>query len=130
LKEGDIMQKLKCPDWLDDEAKKEWKRILNEITGNIDLSKLDVKALEGYCQSYSKWKQCEETLQKEGYTFITGNGYVQQRPEIAISNKAMSDMRAWSKELGFTPAARARINKNNNSSGEDEDKEMDDMISK
>lgn len=122
------MSKFKCPVWLDDEAKKEWKRIIKEL--DEDLLTIDIKALEGYCQSYSKWKQCEEILQKEGYTFTTPNGYVQQRPEIAISNKSISDMRAWAKELGFTPASRSRMNKNNSNNDSNDDNEMEDMVVK
>ncbi|MDT8718994.1 phage terminase small subunit P27 family [Clostridium sp. 19966] len=126
------MPKIKCPAWLDLEAKKEWKRIISELeVDGEELQQIDIKALEGYCQSYAKWKNCEETLQEEGYTFTTPNGYVQQRPEIAISNKALADMRAWAKELGFTPAARSRMNKNNSSiSGANDDEEMEDMVIK
>ncbi|WP_286909294.1 phage terminase small subunit P27 family [Clostridium sp. UBA1652] len=123
------MPKLKCPTWLDTEAKKEWKRIIKELDAEGEILEIDSKALEGYCQSYSKWRLCEEILQEQGYTFTTPNGYVQQRPEIAISNKALNDMRSWSKELGFTPASRSRMNKNN-SNGNSDDEEMEDMIVK
>lgn len=123
------MPKLKCPAWLDVEAKKEWKRVIKELETDEGLLEIDLKALEGYCQSYSKWKLCEEILQREGYTFTTPNGYVQQRPEVAIANKSLADMRAWAKELGFTPASRSRMNKNNNNSKSDDD-EMEDMIIK
>lgn len=99
--------------------------------GDKDFTDSDLKALEGYCQSYSRWKSCEIILQKEGYTFTTPNGYIQQRPEVSISNKALQEMRSWSKELGLTPAARSRMNKNSNSNTDkNTDKELDDMIQK
>lgn len=122
----------KCPSWIDEEAKKEWKRIIKEFEENDDLKTFDLKALEGYCQSYSRWKQCENVLQTAGLTFTTPNGYVQQRPEVAISNKALAEMRAWTKELGLTPAARARMKKNNDTGEtvDPEEKEMEDMIAK
>lgn len=121
-----------CPKWLDSEAQKEWRRVIKEIGENAELKTLDLKALEGYCQSYSKWRLCEKTLQDEGYTFETPNGYVQQRPEVAIANKALADMRAFAKELGLTPAARSRMNKNSNSNttGDGDDPEMENMIVK
>lgn len=128
------MKKLICPAWLDDEAKKEWKRITKTLLETIDISELDTKAIEGYCQAYSNWRRCEKILLEKGYTFITPNGYEQQRPEVSISNKAIENMRAWSKELGFTPAARARMLKNNASAVSEEqnedDKEMEDMVVK
>lgn len=128
------MQKLTCPGWLDDEAKKEWKRVTKELLKTIDLLDLDLKALEGYCQAYSTWRKCEKILQEKGFTFCTPNGYEQQRPEVSISNKAIENMRSWGKELGFTPAARIRMTKNaadaikNETS--DEDKDMEDMVIK
>lgn len=128
------MNKLSCPSWLDDEAKKEWKRITKKLLETIDMLELDTKAVEGYCMAYSTWRRCEKILQEKGFTFTTPNGYEQQRPEVSISNKAIENMRAWSKELGFTPAARARMLKNANgsSSGEqcEDDKEMESMVVK
>lgn len=119
----------RCSSWLDAEAKKEWKRVVKELVEKEEIKAIDTKALEGYCQSYSKWKECERILQEEGYTFTTPNGYVQQRPEIAISNKALAELRAWTKELGLTPASRSRMNKNKKISNiENIDEEMDEMI--
>lgn len=121
--------KFTCPKWLDKEAQNEWKRVIEEI--HAELKTVDLKALEGYCQSYSKWLACEKVMQKKGYTFETPNGYVQQRPEVSISKQALADMRAFQKELGLTPAARSRMNKSNsNSNGEDTDDEMEGMIVK
>lgn len=121
-----------CPTWLDKEAKKEWKRVIKELGENTELKTVDLKALEGYCKSYSKWLSCEKFMQEEGYTFETPNGYIQQRPEVSISKQALSDMRAFQKELGLTPAARSRMNKsNNNNTGDGEgDPEMEAMIVK
>lgn len=119
----------KCPTWLDEEAKREWKRIVGELEQNGELKFIDLKSLEGYCQSYSRWKQCENILQTEGLTFTTPNGYVQQRPEVAIANKALAEMRAWTKELGLTPASRLRMSRNDSNANVD-DEEMEDMIAK
>lgn len=126
------MNKNNCPSWFDLEAKKEWKRIVKILeVEKVDFTEKDLKALEGYCMSYSKWKKCEQYLMKNGYTFEAGNGYIQQRPEVAISNKAMQEMRAYQKELGLTPAARTRMNKNiteNTTKSEDEES-MEELIS-
>jgi P27 family predicted phage terminase small subunit len=126
-----MAKKIKCPIWLDEEAIIEWKRIVKLLEKeNKDFTSKDVKALEGYCASYSRWKSCELILKKHGYTFITPNGYEQQKPEVAISNKAQQEMRSWMRELGITPASRSRIMKASpqNSDGQ-YDEEMEDMIS-
>lgn len=128
-----MAKKLKCSDWLDEEAAAEWDRIAKLLRKeNKEITGKDLKTLETYCRNYSKWKQCEQTLLKEGLTFSTPNGYVQQRPEESISNKAQEKMLQCSKELGLTPAARARMNKNAAVGGENktpEEKEMENMMS-
>lgn len=125
--------KISCPTWLDVEAKKEWKRIYKILDSEgIEFTPKDSKTLETYCKNYSKWKQCELTLQEEGLTFTTPNGYVQQRPEESISNKAQEKMLQCAKELGLTPAARARMGKNianDIGSKTSEEKEMEELIS-
>jgi len=121
------------PSWLDNMAKTEWKRVVPLIDRNR-FTELDLKSLEAYCQAYAKWKRAEMILMKEGYTFETPNGYVQQRPEVSIAKDAFTSMQTIAKELGFTPASRIRMDKNEGegSSGgkkEDHDDEMEDMIS-
>jgi P27 family predicted phage terminase small subunit len=69
-------------------------------------------------------------MDQEGLTFETPNGYIQQRPEVSIGNKAQERLLAAAKELGLTPAARARMNRNKISEKEEEfDSELEDMIS-
>lgn len=129
-----MASKIICPAWLDCEAKKEWKRILKlKEAEEKEFTQKDLKALEGYVVSYSKWKQAEQIISEEGFTFETPNGYIQQRPEVAIANKAQQEMRSWMKELGLTEASRARMNKNNATSSPTEgytkeDREMEEMF--
>ncbi|MGL5084934.1 MAG: phage terminase small subunit P27 family [Clostridium sp.] len=124
-------KKITCPTWIDAESKKEWKRIVKLLEAeNKDFTQKDIKALEGYCLNYSKWKKCELILEKKGLTFTTPNGYEQQRPEISIANKAQGEMRSWMKELGITPAARSRMMKGSPQNLNDQfDSDMEDMIS-
>ncbi len=128
-----ISKKITCPSWMDKYAKSEWKRVLPLLQGeDRDFTEKDLKALEGYCSSYSRWKKCEEILNEKGYTFTTPNGYEQQRPEVSISNKSQQEMRSWMKELGLTEASRARMNKNKAVSStegySEEDREMEAMF--
>lgn len=127
-----MTKKITCPEWLDDEAKAEWERIYKIIKKEkIEFTPKDLKTLEAYCRNYSKWKQCEEVL-KNGLTFKTPNGYIQQRPEESVSNKAQEKMLQCAKELGLTPASRARMGKNISSGGEGkskEEREMEGLIS-
>lgn len=125
-----MAKKIKCPGWLDDEAKAEWKRIVKLLEKeDRDFTEKDVKALEGYCESYSTWKEMAQILRRDGRTFITPKGYEQQKPEVAIGNKAQEAMRAWMKEIGITPASRVRMLKSSGGNKDVYDEEMEDMIS-
>lgn len=99
----------KCPSWLDREAKREWRRVAPELEALGLLTLVDMAALAGYCASYALWKKCAEAIAAEGLTFETDRGYVMQRPEVAIGNKALAEVRAWCAQFGLTPSARARM---------------------
>lgn len=99
-----------CPKWLDPEAKKLWKQLIPELERLGLMTIVDGVAFAGICQRYATWVKCEKYLKKNGLTFETDTGYIQQRPEVAISQKALADVRAFMTEFGLTPASRARIN--------------------
>lgn len=129
-----MAKKVSCPSWLTKEAKKEFKRVAKLLEKeNKDFTEKDIKALECYAACYAKWKMCEQILLEKGFSMtVNEEGYEQQRPEVSISNKAQQDMRAWAKELGLTPAARARMTKNIAESGgtkTKEEEEMEELIS-
>lgn len=119
-----------APTWINDTAKKEWRRVVKLIIEeNKEIEDKDLKTLETYCVNYAKWQKCEALLDSEGFTFETPNGYIQQRPEVAIANKAQERMLAAAKELGLTPASRSRMNKQKMVLvDENYDDELEDMI--
>lgn len=98
-----------CPRWLDKNARKEWRRITKELKALGVISKLDVAALAGYCEAFAEMQLMTELIEKNGRTFITDKGYVGQRPEVSIKNKAADRMRAFLKEFGLSPSSRTRV---------------------
>jgi phage terminase small subunit len=46
----------RCPDWLDEEAKACWKRIVPQLNGMGVLTLIDADALANYCDTWSRWK--------------------------------------------------------------------------
>lgn len=118
-----------CPKWLSDAAKKEWRRIAKIFAEEKEFTDKDLKALEAYCTNYAKWQKCEQIIDEKGYSMEVGdNGYEQQRPEVSIANKAQTEMRAWAKELGLTPAARQRMKAESAQGESGIDAELDGMI--
>jgi P27 family predicted phage terminase small subunit len=73
------------------------------------LTKVDRAALVNYCQWWARWVEAEKILTEHGLTFETPNGYVQQRPEVAIAQKAASILGAYLTRFGLSPSDRARL---------------------
>ena len=100
---------VKCPTWLEPEAKKEWKRLAPSLEAMGVLTQADLTAFAGYCQAYARWKEAEEVISQHGSIFQTPSGYVQQVPQVSIAQQNLKIMQSFCSEFGLTPATRARI---------------------
>jgi P27 family predicted phage terminase small subunit len=99
------MERLTCPQWLDDIGKVEWKKLLPQL----DLTKLDVNALATYCQAVAELEHATATLTKEGRYYTAKNGCLCQHPCVSTQQQAMEKILKFGKELGLTPAARKKM---------------------
>jgi len=107
-----------CPDWLLDEAKKEWSRLAPGLERLGLLTILDMAAFAGYCQSYAKWKIAEEFIKKNGMTYEilkrdkegkVISTYIALFPEVYIARQCLNQIKAFAAEFGLTPSSRGRI---------------------
>ena len=98
-----------CPKWLEDEAKKEWKRLAKKMEQLGVLTEVDMAAFAGYCQAYARWKAAEEFRSKHGAIVKTPSGYWQQVPQVSIAQQYLKDMQKLAEQFGLTPASRSRI---------------------
>lgn len=110
----------RCPSWLEEEAKKEWKRMAKVLEQMGLLTEMDMAAFAGYCQAYARWKEAEEFLTQHGSMVRTPNGYLQQVPQVSIAQTNMKIMLKFCEQFGLTPSARSRIVGGENSDEEDE----------
>lgn len=99
----------RCPAWLEDEAKKEWKRMGKVLEQMGLLTDMDMAAFAGYCQAYARWKEAEEFLTQHGSMVRTPNGYLQQVPQVTIAQSNLKIMLRFCEQFGLTPSARSRI---------------------
>ncbi len=99
----------KCPTWLDNEAKKEWKRTAKQLEQLGILTEVDMAAFAGYCQAYARWKEAEEFISKHGTIVKTPSGYWQQVPQVSIAQTYLKIMNKFCEQFGLTPSARSRI---------------------
>ena len=98
-----------CPKWLDDDAKKEWRRLSKQMEQMGILTEIDMAAFAGYCQAYSRWKAAEEFISKHGSIVKTPSGYWQQVPQVSIAQQYLKQMQKFCEQFGLTPASRSRI---------------------
>lgn len=103
-----------CPEWLHEDAKREWERISPELEQLGLLTVVDMAALSGYCESWAQYKKAIEFLHKHGETYPIKdeNGkvkYIQQFPQVSIANKALQNIKAFCAEFGLTPSSRSRM---------------------
>ena len=99
----------RCPDHLDEGAKKEWKRLVPVLRRMKVLTEADWMALANLCQTWSTLVKAQEKLTEMGILYKSPSGYVMQSPLLAIVNQCVDTITKLSREFGLTPAARSRI---------------------
>lgn len=98
-----------CPDWLDDYARTEWRRVVPELAAAGLLTKLDRSVLAAYCATWSAYRQALEEVAREGQTGVStfGNRIIDPAAHlVAQHRKALRELAA---ELGMSPRARGAI---------------------
>ena len=112
----------RCPAWLEEEAKKEWKRTGTMLEQLGLLTEMDMAAFAGYCQAYARWKEAEEFITQHGTMIRTPNGYLQQVPQVSIAQTNLKIMLKFCEQFGLTPSARSRM-----TTGDEQQRETDPM---
>src|SRR5690349_4297356 len=74
-----------CPEWLDDEARRQWFAAVRELDEIGMLTAVDGPALAGYCQSVSRWRAAEERIARDGLTVVGPRGVESKHPAVNIS---------------------------------------------
>lgn len=113
----------KCPDWLSEEAKRSWRRLVPELDRLGLLTIVDGNALAGYCQAWAEFRIATETLEREGRTIMSGGGQtvfangktvirlgqVITHPAVAQQRSALAHLRAFEALFGLDPSSRTRL---------------------
>ena len=98
-----------CPEYLDEAARKEWRRLLPILQHMRVLTEADYITLANLCQQYSMLMKAQEQLTKSGLLFKTPSGYIQQSPLVSIVSNCTAQVTALCREFGLTPSARTRV---------------------
>lgn len=116
-----------APDWLEPEAKVVWKYLAPKMERLGILTEIDGNAFARYCQTWARWRQCEEFLHKAGGTTYTKKRYrwnkdhckftddvietkIVEFPQVRQSQKYAAILVKLESEFGLTPSGRAGLN--------------------
>lgn len=96
------------PKTLPKAARDEWNRLARHLVQMGLLRDLDLGAFAARCSLYATWLECERVKAKKGLTYEV-NGVIRKRPEVAMGQDCLRQIRQYDSEFGLTPAARARV---------------------
>jgi P27 family predicted phage terminase small subunit len=99
------------PEWLDDAAKAEWRRVAPILVRNGLLTEMDLDALTAYCHAWCVWKDANAKIRQFGMVIKSPSGYPIPSPYLPIANKAMLQMKGLMSDFGMTPSARTHVSR-------------------
>ncbi|WP_405848138.1 phage terminase small subunit P27 family [Streptomyces niveus] len=98
-----------APEWLPDEARAEWERVVPELA-RLDLLKpVDRGALTAYCLTWDRLVQAQKQMDEDGSVLSTNSQGRVRHPAVAVIEAASKELRAWAGEFGLTPSAESRV---------------------
>lgn len=97
-----------CPAHLSKAAKKYWRQIVGELDQMNLLVKVDRTALEVHCETYARYLQATEEMNKLPLVVLTKNKFPVQNPYLPIVNKCVEQLQKQLLEFGMTPASRIK----------------------
>ena len=97
------------PEWLSDEAKEEWGRIVPQLTKLGLLTNLDGAALTVYCEAWSRYVEATKEVSRTGALVMGPRNSFVRNPAALVAKDAEVTLRAFCTEFGLTPSARSRM---------------------
>ncbi|WP_337924764.1 phage terminase small subunit P27 family [Szabonella alba] len=115
--ERDPIEDMPPPEWLSDDAKTEWRRIVPILGKRKILTSADLGSVENYCMAIGMAREMEREIQRLGAVqkvyAIDKDGVsrlvrMAKNPAVSIQSDAMTRARLLAAELGCTPVSRSR----------------------
>jgi P27 family predicted phage terminase small subunit len=101
-----------CPEFLSENAKAEWRRIINDLLTLGVVTKIDRGELAVYCEAWADWKYARlkiKEMKDSGFVETTPSGYKQMSAWMQVANRAEDRMRTAGASFGLNPSARSRM---------------------
>lgn len=97
---------MQCPDWLDEEARSLWSRLVPQLDQAGLLDRVDETGLEMLCQLYSAWKRATKELASEGLVLEDERGRTRLNPLARYADNCAKQIKSQLTQFGMTPKAR------------------------
>lgn len=99
----------KCPDWLSEEAKAEWRRLVPELKDRRTITKSDRAALAGMCAAWAEIVESHAAIAKLAEPGAAKfSGHMIDHPRVVL-NRAFERWIKLSDRFGLSPAAKTRV---------------------
>jgi len=101
----------KAPDYLDEQAKKEFDKLAQVLYKNMLLTEIDEHQLALLCQAFARWVELEKQIQKTNNQMIIKDrlGNPIPNPLIKMSLQASDQVYKYLQTFGMSPSARTRV---------------------
>jgi P27 family predicted phage terminase small subunit len=109
-----------APEWLPEEARAEWDRVVPELA-RLDLLKpVDRSALTAYCLTWDRLVQAQREMERDGSVLSENSQGRVRHPAVAVIEAASKELRAWAGEFGLTPSAESKVGRQGADDGDEE----------
>lgn len=104
-------KKLKIPEWLNDDARKVWRKTIKDMEEFEVLDKVDEDVLAAYCDAVEKHKAANELIDIHGYTEVSASGTQVISAYVKMAQSYARLILAYSNKLGLNSESRVRLSK-------------------
>lgn len=104
----------RCPNWLNQQARKVWKQIVPQLNAMGVLTKIDCNTVARYCDCFARWKQMAKWMDEHGEVYPEKDNEgktvgVRSWPQTNLYHKLGQMLGRLEAEFGLTPSSRTRV---------------------
>lgn len=100
---------LKIPKWLNDNARKVWRKTVKDMGEFEVLDKVDEDVLAAYCDAVEKHQAANDLIDVNGYTETSKSGIQVVSAYVTMAQSYARLILAYSNKLGLNSESRARL---------------------
>lgn len=103
------MLEVKPPEWLDEVAQEEFRRVVDEAKKINLFDNLDLAILAIYADSYSRYKKCVEQINTDGMIIFAEGGKFAPSPYVKLADMLATQIQKCSTKLGLFTTDRLKL---------------------